>query len=316
MGPTLICDKSSLQQLGRKELNLLRRYYSINIPPVLCMEILGDLKKFDGERGQREVRLLADKLVPLGSTFNTSFRSLIVAEFDGQKIPMDGRPLITGGTHVTSDGEKAGIISEVSPTEEALLRWQVGDFQAAERLLAAEWRRSTLSVDLAGLQHKLRERLKPHLSLSSLDAVAPFVDGLMASPNPPTLCGWFLGILGFGPDDLREILARLMTPGSAHYTVAFPYTAFCLRAALIFGFALVFGHVTNLPNTLVDLEHLFYVPFCNVFSSGDRFHRNMVKYLMKENQLFIWSDDLKIDLRTLADRIEGMGEQDRLAAML
>jgi hypothetical protein len=40
MGPILICDKSTMQGLSSAELNLLRRNYSLNIPPVLLMEVL------------------------------------------------------------------------------------------------------------------------------------------------------------------------------------------------------------------------------------------------------------------------------------
>ncbi len=45
MGPIIILDKSSLQALSKKELVLLNKLYFVNIPPVLTIEILADLKK-------------------------------------------------------------------------------------------------------------------------------------------------------------------------------------------------------------------------------------------------------------------------------
>ena len=59
MGPILLCDKSTLQALGRRELNVLRRYYFLNMPPVLLVEILGDLHKMaDSTMSREEVKQL------------------------------------------------------------------------------------------------------------------------------------------------------------------------------------------------------------------------------------------------------------------
>src|SRR4051812_37925334 len=96
MGPILICDKSTLQGLSRVELNLLRRYYVLNVPPVLLAEILGDLKKHDSANMNREeVSRLAEKLVPACTSMNVNFRELIQGELAGQRIAMDGRPVLT-----------------------------------------------------------------------------------------------------------------------------------------------------------------------------------------------------------------------------
>src|SRR5439155_8481505 len=103
MGPVIVCDKSTVQALSRDELSALRRYYSLNIPPVLLVEILGDLKKHaDAAAGRDEVRMLADKLVPACSAVNMDFRKLIRGELAGYQVAMDGRPVLPGGKHVLS----------------------------------------------------------------------------------------------------------------------------------------------------------------------------------------------------------------------
>jgi hypothetical protein len=48
MGPILILDKSALQSLSRREVWRLRKHFSLNVPPILIAEILGDLAKADG----------------------------------------------------------------------------------------------------------------------------------------------------------------------------------------------------------------------------------------------------------------------------
>src|SRR5947207_12475090 len=104
MGPVIICDKSTVQALSRDELSALRRYYFLNIPPVLLVEILGDLKKHnDSETGRNEVGILANKLVPACSTVNMNFRKLIQGELSGHSFPMDGRVVVGGGKWVKAD---------------------------------------------------------------------------------------------------------------------------------------------------------------------------------------------------------------------
>ncbi len=55
MGPITLLDKSILQQIsaqkGSDELDALFRHYMIVVPPVLVMEILGDLTKPMQEEG-------------------------------------------------------------------------------------------------------------------------------------------------------------------------------------------------------------------------------------------------------------------------
>src|SRR5438046_2679065 len=107
MGPILNCDKSTLQGLGRQELNMLRRYFFLNIPPILLVEIMADLKKSpDPAKSKEEVRNLAEKLVPACCAVNVEARQLIRGELRGYKVAMDGRPCLAGGNPVRSaDGK-------------------------------------------------------------------------------------------------------------------------------------------------------------------------------------------------------------------
>ena len=303
MGPILICDKSTLQSLNPSELNALRKYYSLNIPPVLLVEILGDLKKHaNSQAGREEVRILANKLMPACSTVNTNFRELIRGELTGvASFPMDGRPVLTGGKHVISPEGKKGVIFEISPEAEALLRWQTGKFREAEELMAEAWRLSTLTIDLESMQRQLRGTYSGKLNLQTLASTAKFVDDLMSTVAPDLLLIWFLqDIIGmFGEKAIQAVQKfRNATPGSLNSTA--PYTAYCVRAALIFHFALAFGLVSTRPTNRIDLEYLYYVPFCNAFSSGDTFHRKMASLVIRD-QMYADRDELKADLKQLAD---------------
>jgi hypothetical protein len=49
----------------------------------------------------------------------------------------------------------------------------------------------------------------------------------------------------------------------------------------------------------VDIAYLYYLPFCTLFTSSDKLHRQCAPLFMRSNQEFVWGLDLKADLRTL-----------------
>jgi hypothetical protein len=44
MGPIVILDKSAFQSLSHEELGFLNKHYTVNIPPVLILDMFADLK--------------------------------------------------------------------------------------------------------------------------------------------------------------------------------------------------------------------------------------------------------------------------------
>jgi hypothetical protein len=301
MGPNLICDKSTLQALNPGELTALRRYYSLNIPPILLVEILGDLKKHaDSSTSRNDVKILANKLMPACSTVTTNFRHLIQGELAGYPIRMEGIPVLARGKNVIAPDGKKGVIFETSPEETALLRWQDGKFNEAEEMLAEMWRLSTTSIDLELMQRHLKGAYSGSLNLQTLAATGKFVDELMLSASPKMLLEWFLHDIGmFGEKAVTTIEKfNFASPGALQKSA--PYTAFCARAALVFHFALAFGLVTTRATNRIDLEYFYYTPFCQIFSSGDTFHRKIAPLVMRD-QVFVDRDIFKTDLKQLAE---------------
>ena len=193
MGPTIICDKSSLQALSKDELSVLRKYYSLNVPPILLVEILGDLKKHpDVEESRKEVEMLANKVVPACSTVNADFRFLIRGELVGHRVEMSGVPAISGARQLSDAEGQKGLIFRESAEHKALLRWQVRDFDGAEMLLAEAWKTSTQSLDLEEMRRKLKNAYSGKLNLQTLAETGRFVDELIQKAPPDQLLFWFL----------------------------------------------------------------------------------------------------------------------------
>lgn len=314
VGPHLICDKSTIQGLSRPELNVLRRYYTLNVPPVLLLEILGDLKKADDVDACREtVRSLADRLVPACSRMNVEFRELILGEMSGASIAMNGVPVVAGGKNVVSDQGKRGMIIEKSEADNALIRWQSGAFLEAETLLAANWRHVTKSIDLEKMQRQLRKEYSGRLNLTSISSASEFVDDVMASASPDILIEWFLDDADIGPEELRREIVQVARSCTFSLESELPFTAYCLRTALIFHFCLAFKLIGTRPTNRVDLEYFYYSPFCWAFSSGDNLHRDLAPYVLRHGQTFIPREAIKADLKSLALWWGSLNEEEKKA---
>src|ERR1700730_15161001 len=58
-GPVLITDKSALESLSVAEVAYLYRYFFINIPPMLIIEVMKDLKPRRKRKGEALSRVIA-----------------------------------------------------------------------------------------------------------------------------------------------------------------------------------------------------------------------------------------------------------------
>src|SRR5882762_1603270 len=180
MGPHLICDKSSLESLNPAELGVLRRYYTLHVPPVLLMEILADLtKQFKNKTPREHVVNLANRIVRLCSTVCLSFRDLVDQELSGSPLSLRGVPVIAAGTPVVAADGQSGMRIEESPEETALLRWQSGSFIEAEEMTATIWRNYIESIQLDEAQRRLRTQYPGLPRCKTLTEVAQLADAII-----------------------------------------------------------------------------------------------------------------------------------------
>jgi len=295
MGLNLLLDKSSLQSLGTLEFDELRRYYTQVVSPVLLIEILGDLKKNDSEKQRTLVRAFARKIVPAMSIALPHYMNLIAAEMAGGRFQMDGRPMLLGGQRVLAESGEEGHVSEETVEEKAIHRWQVGEFQKAEEILSTRWREATKALDLQSAQNALSRQYRRNLKLGSIEELGEFVEDLIAASEPATLLQWFLAN---DPELANAERIRELRIGELEFQL--PYTAHCIKAALVFHFGLAFNLVTPRPTNRVDLEYFFYLPFCHAFSSGDGFHVDLFPILKLDFHEFVSATELKADLEELS----------------
>jgi hypothetical protein len=59
----------------------------------------------------------------------------------------------------------------------------------------------------------------------------------------------------------------------------------------------------------VDIAYLYYLPFCTLFVSSDKLHRQCAPLFMRTKQEFVWGLDLKADLSNLNIYFSGLPEE-------
>jgi hypothetical protein len=101
----------------------------------------------------------------------------------------------------------------------------------------------------------------------------------------------------------RRVTNTLMSIGEMRSVLEFaPYAVSVLRLFLAFVCGLATGFIGPRPTNYIDLQYLYYSPFCMVFASNDKFHREMWRATSGLHS-FVWGQDLKDDLhRRIASR--------------
>ena len=79
-----------------------------------------------------------------------------------------------------------------------------------------------------------------------------------------------------------------------------PYAFYCLKVFALFLGVYKFDLLPEKkPDDQADLEYLFYLPFCDVFSSNDKFHATLAPPLMGKDQMFLLGENLKKGIREI-----------------
>ncbi|TDO05392.1 SEC-C domain-containing protein [Sunxiuqinia elliptica] len=312
MNIVITIDKSTFQSLSFPELMRLSSYYEHNVAPVLVMEILGDLKK---ERQEGEtpsdirVKDFATKLFPMYSVVNAYYRTLVKGELSGDPVKMDGRPTLDIEKVIQPDDHRKGMVVRETAEEKAIYKWKDGKFTDADDDLSQLWRNLTTHENLLKNLQKILQATE-HEKLKSFDQLDNKVNSILSDHSlQDRLLAYMIDNYGEGEIDGVSIFNRWIVENRPLLTDFAPYTAYCLKVELLFHFGLQSELIGTLPTNQVDLEYLYYLPFCNVFTSNDKIHKQLVPLLVREDQQFIVGTELKKDFKQIVDYLEKEGEE-------
>ena len=313
MGPTIILDKSCIQSLSGQEIEFLYRYYTLNIPPILISEILGDLMKPDklGALSGDEVIKLSNKLFQTNSAVSAHYRLLIINSLMGQSVKMDGRPHVQGKPVQEPDG-KRGFLMEESIEEKAIHRWRKGLFSEAEAILSERWRESTKQVNLNQLKETYRI-VEIHIpETDTFPQLVNNIDKLLLNPTPKFQSQLLTKLLHeflIDQDDASKIFHRWEQGSFSSLKDFAPYAFYCFRVTLAFYLGLIRNFVTPRATNRLDLEYVYYLPFSFAFSSCDNFHQTFIPAFLHEDQSFVSGSILKDDLHKIVDQYHSLNPE-------
>lgn len=314
MSLNIILDKSAFQSLSYDELLRLTYYYKHNITPVLVMEILGDLKKEEKEGNppsQKRVIDFATKLFPTNTIINMHYLKPLKGELSGAgAVEMQGRPLVELGKGVKTDAGEMGWVVGETEEEKAIYSWREGKFSQADRDLSNIWRSATTEENLLiNLKKELNEKGEK-ISLKSFEELDAFVTAKIDRPeNQQNLLLDICRTYDLGVAVSFRILSGWIRAGRPLLKQFIPYAYHILRVNTLFHVGLQCELIGTRPTNKVDLEYLYYLPFCHVFSSNDHLHVKLAPLLLRSDQHFVKGAMLKEDLKEINNYLAAQSQE-------
>lgn len=302
MGPITLFDKSALESLNPDEAVWFDNFFMTNITPLFFAETLADLEKeiAAGRTQEQVVGSIAYRTPILHSSLNANHRDIVISNLLGQDIPMDGRYVRAGGRVANADG-RTGMIFKEPPEMKAMQRWQDGKFLEVEREFAKGWREKLREVDLEKDGQIFKKAWSQTTEARSLRGAKSTADHMVAGAGREyEVLKVALELFDIPKKLWTRIGERWHRSGKPELPIFAPYAAYLLSVDFFFYLAISAGLISSVrASNRIDIAYLYYLPFCMVFVSNDKLHRNTAPLFMRDNQVFVWGQDLKADLSKL-----------------
>tara|TARA_E500000305_G_scaffold67207_2_gene53477 strand:+ start:2500 stop:3705 length:1206 start_codon:yes stop_codon:yes gene_type:complete len=316
MGPVLLLDKSAIHSLSERESYWLDNLYFINRVPPLFMEVMADLKKKPSnlQLSADQVQALANKFPIMGVYQNTHHEECWQGDLLGYPVPMDGRiPMPYGNEIIDSRGE-SGILFDRSPEDKAMDRWKRGEFNEFENELADRWRESLKGIDLtAPSRAYAKMRRRGEEGIQSLEELVHVVRDICEGKTGKyvLLKEVVTTLVPNNKKFLKQVYSRWSSCGRPEIFQYAPYAMHCFAVKTFFTMGLALNLISTRASNVIDLQYLYYLPFCSAFTSGDKFHKQLAPLFMRKDQLFLNPEALKSDLKRIADDWDKKGEKSK-----
>jgi hypothetical protein len=311
---TILYDKSVIQALNPREAFCLECHYRVNIVPVFYAEVLADLHEPGNKDRPPEdiVGSIAGKITGFAAMPNVHHLTLCLGDLLGHPVDVQGVPVIGGGQLVRDTTGKTGLFFDEPPEMAAMRRWVDRDFLGVERDFAKAWREGLERQDLAGIAAAIRPTGEvPLRNLAQIRAGADIIAaGRGKRFQTLTLA---LAMLSIPPAYHGQIIARWKRCGGPPLYDFAPYADYVFRVDLFFYLGMASKLIaTTRPSHRIDLAYLYYLPFCAVFTSFDKFHAQIIPHFLNdERQVFVPGVDLKADLAALARYYDALPTDER-----
>lgn len=178
-------------------------------------------------------------------------------------------------------------------------RWKRGLFSPKDIEGANQWRSATEAFRRASLLERLEKHLIVLPRVTGIaDCIASVDDLLGRATLQSVWLDYLIGELWLKPR-FAAAVRRRWEAGSGWLKLFAPYAHFCLRAILAVTSASRFRLIPWEANTVTDAVYLYYLPFCEIFVSGDRVHERLAPHFLNEHQRYMKVAELRALLAPL-----------------
>jgi hypothetical protein len=236
-GPLLIFDKSALQLLSVDESAWLDNFFQSVITPLFYVETIADLEKkmLKDRTAEQEVKLIAARMPEQQTTPSVHHSTLIASELAGFfKLATDRAKRVLPQGQPVMLGDSKGIIYRDAPEEEALRRWQEGQFIELEHNIAKKWRAALAETDNGVLYESFKRVYERNPKPKDLPSLKAFVDATLARAPDDWFLGFVLELVGASDEEKASVRQRWEAEGKPPIRNFLPYFVHVFTVDLFF----------------------------------------------------------------------------------
>lgn len=323
-GPFLLMDKSTFEGLNIECVTYVMKYYRHRISPILLREIHSDLAKEQNgkdatEFKQRVVRLAEKTLMSQSSVLPDALAMVCYELLHEQFIPMNGYQAPRGeAIEVNVPGMGRGIFFDEHPMIATLRNWADGNFSEQDLYRAKMLRAENSNVNLVSLYQEIEQETEEKAKVpafKSLKEVVDYADEVRFFNK--TLRQEMLRIARYFFQDhtghIGTVMRRWRRKGRPTLRYFAPYAWYVHRVDIVYHYCLLRGFIkcSKKGKAHLDMQYLYYLPFCQIFSSDDKEIMQLVPFFQRPNQIFITKADFQRDLKNLSTYFAGLSEEER-----
>jgi len=307
MSLPIVLDKSTFQGLNYTDIVELHKYYIVNITQLLVSEILGDLAKEEKEgkktpKGQ--VTDLAKKTFPYNAYVNMNYKVLVEKSLTGEFKEPDNRPFLNAAKSINTPTKK-GMTFVETPEELSIKRWKKGQFDTLDEIISEVWRTKSkdekVVEEFKGRFDHLRDlKIKSHKPSNEekfQTLKSRLRERLYVELEPEDTLIHAIDYFEINPELKDSILDRWKNESHPDLQNLANYAMYCYEVVCLYFIGINNSLCGERLTNLLDLEYLFYVPFARVFSTNDKFLRNLFYAVQPEDTFFVTLQELKDDFK-------------------
>lgn len=321
MGPFLIMDKSTFQGLNFECFTFITRFYQHLLSPILLREITSNLAKGKSEGSDTEFKKKAADLARKAQFSQSAVlmdaqRMARMELLSGNPVPMNGyQAPREGAIELNTPETGRGFFFDEHPMVAVLRNWADGNFSETDLSTAESIRNEDLSVSLMSF-YENAEKGPIVPTFKSLKEVVAWFDKirLLATPRNRIL-RVARHLFANHPGHIGIVMRCWRRAGRPDLQNFAPYAEYYQRVVMIYHYGFLCNFIKRGKGSKahLDMQYIYYLPFCNVFSSDDKDLIKLVEFFLRPDQEFVSKAELQQDFKRLSSYFATMSEEQKTA---